>query len=142
MGRIELTGSSGEFVTSGRKIVLSSPPTKIEMQQDGPGSVTFRVQSGATSWEVELSTPDGSRFRKGKYENAQRNGFSDQGRPGLSISGDAHACNEVKGSFTVTDVTYDSDNRLARLAASAVQYCDDVRSPLSASLTMETSTNR
>jgi hypothetical protein len=136
-GRIELNGSSGEFVTSGRKVVLSSLQTKIEMQQDGPGSVTFSVESGTTSWEVELSTPDGSPFSKRRYANAQRNGFADQGRPGLSISGGARSCNELNGSFVVTDVVYDSSNRLTKLSASAIQFCDDVRSPLNALLAVE-----
>jgi hypothetical protein len=141
-GRIELTGSSGEFVTAGRKIILSSPPTKIEMQQDRPGSVTFNVQNGGTSWEVELSTPDGSPFSKREYANAERNGFAKQGRPGLSISGDAHSCNEVKGSFTVTDVAYDNNNRLTRLSANGTQYCDDVRSPLNASVAVQAARTR
>jgi hypothetical protein len=129
-----LNGSPGEFISSGKKIVLSSPSAKMTMDQGGPGSITLTVESGPTSWEVELSTPDGSRFTKRKYDGAQRNAFKDSDRPGLNVSGGAHGCNDVKGSFAVSDVGYDANGRLTQLSAAILQYCDDSRSPLNASI--------
>jgi hypothetical protein len=141
-GRVELRGAAGEFITSGRKLVLAAPTATMTLDQDGPGNVTINVAHDDKSWAIELSIADGARFAPRKYENAQRNWFNDRGRPGLAIAGDGHSCNEVKGSFTVTDIAYDADSRVKKLSGAALQYCDDVHSVLTVSFDVTARSSR
>ncbi|MGD0108694.1 MAG: hypothetical protein ABSC06_32350 [Rhodopila sp.] len=141
-GRIDLIGDAGEFVTAGRRVSLSGPKATLTLDQATPGNASIIADTGATSWEIELATPDGAAFTRRSYNDAQRAGFNEHGTPGLSISGDSRGCNVVRGGFTVKDVAYDANGHLIRLSASVLQYCDNVRVPLRGDITLEASSGR
>ena len=66
-------------------------------------------------------------FVVGSYAKAERAGFAEEGRPGLSISGHAHACNQVRGQFAITSLPTSTSGALA---ITFTQLCDDVAVPL------------
>lgn len=59
----------------------------------------------------------------GPYEGAQRAPFEDEGRPGLSISGDGRGCNRLSGSFEVHELAVE-DDELQAITATWSQYCE------------------
>jgi hypothetical protein len=134
-GNVQISGSAGEYISDGENLQFSSPSDQFTVDDSHAGEILIEVNSGGVNfWEIELATPDKRAFSPGRYDRAQRNGFSDPGHPGLSISGPGRGCNEVAGSFTVKEVGYNAAGRLQRLSASAIQRCDGAHASLRASV--------
>jgi hypothetical protein len=132
-GRIVLSGSTGEFVTGGRAITLNGPPNFISLAQDGPGDLTITV--GETSdWEISLASADKRAFQLRHYAGAQQHLFADPEHPSLSVSGNGHAYNELRGEFQIESIEYDSAQRVVRLGASLRQLCDGSKAILTGSV--------
>ncbi|HYC54216.1 MAG TPA: hypothetical protein VEL28_04685 [Candidatus Binatia bacterium] len=125
-GTVNLQGASGEFVTGGKKLTFAAPEWSMSLQRYAAGDVAVMIDNaeGDQSWEIALSTPDRARFVEQHYPGANR-GPSGEGVPSLSISGDGRACNEVRGSFTVTKAGYDAHGGLTQLTGHGQHYCDD-----------------
>jgi hypothetical protein len=119
-GRIEISGSPGEYLTDGRERSFLSDADQFLLEEE-LGKIRIDVNSG--SWEIDLSTSDGRPFTARRYAGAQRDGFADSGHPGMSVSGEGHGCNEIAGEFTIRDISY-KENRLVHLSAIGIQHCD------------------
>jgi len=59
--------------------------------------------------------------------NAERFGFQDKGKPGLSAKGHAHGCNDVHGGFQVLAFPI---NGKGSLSVDFTQRCDNVPTSL------------
>ena len=133
-GSLELSGGAGEYITNGRKVTINGATVSVTEHDDRSLDIEFGI--GETTWDVELAAPNGARFARGRYEGAQRLGADNAGRPEFSVTGNGRGCNEVKGSFTVNDVDYDTAGRMDRLAVQFTQLCDDIRVPLTGIVTL------
>ncbi len=141
-GRIDMTGSAGEFITEGRRVTLRAPPASMMLTQHSPGRASIEVQDDTGVWTLAFGTPDGGPMTARSYDAAQRFHFEDPGRPGLSVSGMARGCNSVKGQFTVERVRYGSDGILAELSARFTQTCDNLPATLHGTLVLTTEVGR
>jgi hypothetical protein len=74
-------------------------------------------------WHAVFVPPPGERLRVRTYSNVRRWPFND-GRPGMTVTGEGRGCNKIHGSFTVQQVTFTKAGRLVRLDLSFHQYCD------------------
>lgn len=76
------------------------------------------------SWRVWVRTSlVPAPLEVGPYEGAQRAPFEDDGRPGLSVSGDGRGCNRLSGSFEVHELAVEND-ALQAITATWSQYCE------------------
>ena len=136
-GKVELVGSAGDFITGGQRITVGNDVLWIA-EAAMPGDLVLRAETpSGVSWEIGLSTSDGERLTPRKYPRAVRHGFAPRGRPGLSVTGDGRACNDVQGEFTVREIAFRPDGLPRRLLATLQQYCDDKSAPLVATIDLQ-----
>ena len=87
--------------------------------------VVLRAPDPEGDWELDFSGPSPLALRR--YDGAVRAGFEENGSPGLTVSGRAHACNEVNGWFEIGALPRGS---IGALRIRFFQLCDDVSAPL------------
>ena len=88
------------------------------------GYPTFSVSSATDQFDVWLAAPAGQPLVPGTYTDAQRFDFRSAGFPGLDVFGDGRGCNQVVGSFTVYDATYDGNGNVSSFAAEFFDHCE------------------
>lgn len=77
-------------------------------------------------WYLDFDAPNGQTLTAGTtYANATRYPFNGSG-PGLSISGEGRGCNELIGSFTVTEATFGGPDSsyVQDFVATFEQHCE------------------
>jgi hypothetical protein len=77
-------------------------------------------------WFLDFDAPNGQTLTTGTtYANATRYPFNGSG-PGLSISGEGRGCNELTGSFTVTEATFGGPDSsyIQDFVATFEQHCE------------------
>jgi hypothetical protein len=77
-------------------------------------------------WYLDFDAPNGQTLTAGTtYANATRYPFNGSG-PGLSISGEGRGCNELTGSFTVTEATFGGPDSsyVQDFVATFEQHCE------------------
>jgi hypothetical protein len=77
-------------------------------------------------WYLDFDAPNGQTLTAGTtYANATRYPFNGSG-PGLSISGEGRGCNELTGSFTVTEATFGGPDSsyIQDFVATFEQHCE------------------
>jgi hypothetical protein len=136
-GRVEFAGRPGEYITGGRTIRSSNASGVITAAVTAAGEVTITADEGGDSWEIAFSMPRRGHVAPGRYTAAEREGFAAEGRPGLAITGSGRGCNKVRGEFAIHDALVAANGALERLKAEFVQYCDDNRAPLRASVDLQ-----
>ena len=87
---------------------------------------------------LDLSVPEGRQIEPGHYADAQRYPFQNAGLPGLALSGDGRACNEVSGEFTVTRIKRAATGRITSLTAAFTQACDGKSATLQGAVRLNT----
>ena len=135
-GTLAFEGPPGEFVSDGHKISLP-PTTVVEVTEPDAHSLELSF-GGPESWELDLSVPEGRQIEPGHYADAQRYPFQNAGLPGLALSGDGRACNEVSGEFTVTRIKRAATGRITSLTAAFTQACDGKSATLQGAVRLNT----
>jgi hypothetical protein len=134
---IEISGPIGEYISEGHTRSFKTPHTKFVIDDSQPGTIIIDIGDLGDSWEVELAAPNGNRFEKTTYKNAERYGFAESGHAGISVSGPGRACNEVSGILTVQDVSFNSNGRLSKLFATVIQHCDKSQTAVKATIAIQ-----
>lgn len=131
---LHLTGPAGEYISQGQNLMYtpSDGTFQIDHSADTHNGIRvwFRTPSYDHWWYVEIGGPDGTSPQVGTYTDAQRFEFAQPGHPRLAVFGDGRGCNEDHGSFTVKEVTYDSNGAVLTLWVIFTQYCDANANPL------------
>lgn len=127
-GFIEISGPSGEFVSDGRTWRLVRGVVAVAPAENG--ALRLDVDGEADHWSVTLQAPNGAPLRPGRYVEALRWPAEDDARPGFSVSGAGRGCNASKGEFTIEALRWSATDRLAEVAFSGRQFCDDLTVPL------------
>jgi Caspase domain len=139
-GILRIEGKGAEFVTGGHAYSFGSPPAAFTITILERGRLSVDVdQVPGSPWSLSLDTGDGSRFAPRTYASAQRFDMGGQGHPGLEVSGDAHGCNAIAGTYWVDAVNYAPDGALRRLKVRFTQFCDDATAPLTGGLDIQLS---
>jgi hypothetical protein len=118
-----MRSEEGDFIGGGREYDYT------------PGNATFTV--GGTRTHVsffvrgtdgryvsgDFEAPAGDILAPGTYEGALRYRFNGPA-PGLDVNADSRGCNEVEGTFTVTEATFGRDGVLRSFGATFEQHCE------------------
>jgi hypothetical protein len=110
----------GDYIGQGLNYAF---PTVTASGQSN-GIVTFDVSNSLDSFDVSLAAPTGQTLTAGTYPEAQRADVRSPGFAGLDVNGDSRGCNQVFGSFTVYDATYDSGGNVVSFAAQFFFHCE------------------
>lgn len=128
-GTLSITGTKGEYISSGGSTKFSSPDYKVSVIQRGAGDIQIQFERNDTEFDASFATGSDKRFEAKEYPGAQRWNMADVGRPALEVSGDGRGCGEITGSFTVSSVQYNANGNITRFAATFLQLCDDSATP-------------
>ena len=112
----EVEGDEGDWITRGATYRNASPESVDLDVTPSHISASFGL------WQLELEAPKGQILNAGHYPGASKSPFNDA-EPGLRFAGDARACNEVAGSFTIHELVRDGLD-LRRLRVSFEQRCE------------------
>lgn len=76
------------------------------------------------TFTADFEAPNGQILQPGStYPNATRYPFNGTG-VGLDVSGDGRGCNQLTGSFTVHEVSFDEGGHLEKLSVTFEQHCE------------------
>lgn len=112
-----------DFVGGGSHVSIDGAVGQIVVQEGAVLSASAE-QAGQSDWWADFSAADGQYFLPGSYAAAQRYPFNEYGAPALSIFGDGRGCNELTGSFVVTEMERDPFGNFTRFAATFEQHCE------------------
>jgi len=122
-GTTPFTGASfvsepGDYIGEG----LSYPAMSVAYEGLSQGYPEFNLSDSTIVFQALLSPPAGQPLVPGTYLDAQRSRSADF--PGLDVTGGGRGCDQVVGSFTVYDATYDTSGNLVSFAAQFFQHCE------------------
>lgn len=104
---VTMVGESGAYV-GGNAARLWRPATGTVSVTGSPTTAaTVSVSGPAGSYDFTFAAPVGEALTVGRYENAQRTSFRDDGLPGIDIDGEGAGCNTVEGSFEILEISPD-----------------------------------
>lgn len=137
-GKLSISGGPGEYISSGRTLVVGSPAYKVTVTEQAPGNIRVRFEEAQTEFDASFSTPSEEPFETKEYTSAERWNMANAGHPGLDVSGNARGCGDISGSFKVSGIRYGPDGRLLKFAATFVQVCDASTVPAYGRIEIET----
>ncbi len=125
---IGYVSQQGDYIGQGQ--------TKSYTEADGTFTSTTGTDNGAHIafdhstnfsiwWHVDLEAPHSDRLAVGSYPGATRYGFQDPAVPGLDFSGSGRGCNQLSGSFAISEILYDWFGNVVRLGATLTQHCEN-----------------
>ena len=80
---------------------------------------------GTSDWSADFESDSGHLLLPGTvFHDATRFPFNTTSRPGLSITSPGRGCNEILGTFTVQQATYDAGGNVKTFAATFEQRCE------------------
>ena len=114
-----------DFIGLGRSYSFRSPRGMLLMSGGYDNYASYWVEiPGASFWSGDFSTPSGGRvLRPGTYEEARRWPFHDAA-PGMDIGGDHRGCNDLRGRYTIHQLTRAPDGFITAFHVTFEQHCE------------------
>jgi polyisoprenoid-binding protein YceI len=130
-GTVTMVSDPGDFIGGGLSYVFSTEDGDVVNAHSTLGrTVTVGVrglndQGFEEFFDLEFDAPGDQPLVPGTYANATRYPFN-VATPGLSVTGNHRGCNQVTGTFTVTEAVYGGPDStyLERFAATFEQHCE------------------
>lgn len=124
-GEVAFHPAGEDFVTDGQSFEARFEADEVTVSEVTENGVEIDVDLEDGSWfSLAISVP-GTAFEPGVFVQVQRHGFTETNRPGMSVSIEGRACNEVAGTFELEAVGKDTDGALRALDVKLRQICDD-----------------
>ena len=121
-----MTSDDGDWV-GGRPAALlldERPATRSARRTHRTPSTSPSQTANGAWWHVDLAAPAGETLAAKTYASATRYPFQDPSSPGLSVGGDGRGCNTLTGSFTVSQVSFQTGGTIDSLDATFEQHCE------------------
>ena len=123
-GEVVFHPDGEDFVTNGEPFKARFEADDVTVWEITKKSLDIDVDLDDGRWfSLALSVP-GNAFATGFFAQVQRHGFTEADRPGMSVSIEGSACNEVAGTFELTAVGNDKGGELRTLDVELRQICD------------------
>jgi len=124
---LTLDSQPGDYVGQG-VLQTFTPADGTFILQPSPGSgavqLSFSTSDYSSFWLLQFGPVTGQKLTRGEYEGAQQFPVQSPTKPGISISGDGRGCSSY-GRFLVSDVAFNTDGSIARLAIDFEQRCEE-----------------
>jgi len=78
---------------------------------------------------INLGATKGEKLHPGRYYDAERAAFRTGRAPGLDISGNGRGCNQIWGSFAISQIGVDGSGNVTMLDATFNQRCESATAP-------------
>jgi len=119
---LNLDSQPGDYVGGGTIQTYTPSDGTFMVQGTSAGiQVAFYTSSYSSFWYLDFGPPVGKTLAKGVYEGAQ--GVA-SGTPTLQVFGDGRGCNTDSGRFLISDLAFNSDGSIKRLAVDFEQHCE------------------
>ena len=124
VGEVAFHPDGEDFVTGGQPFEARFEPDEVTVWEVTQKSLAIDVDlDDGRRFSLALSVP-GNAFAPGFFPQVQRHGFTEADRPGMSVSIEGSACNEVAGAFELMAVENDKVGELRTLDVELRQICD------------------
>jgi hypothetical protein len=125
---VTMASDQGDYIGQGLSYSYSTetePPAIISTETDGKFVTVSVSGTNGDWWYLNFDAPGDRPLVPGTYADAIRYPFNGAGA-GLSVYGNGRGCNQLTGSFTVTEAVYagPDSSYLQRLEASFEQHCE------------------
>ena len=125
-GSLTMVSDPGDYIGGGETYAYATSAGDLFATYDAEDDhVALRIEAANGDWwSLDFAAPQGETLEVGTYANAMRYPFQDPASPGLDVSGVGRGCNELTGSFTVTQITYGPDGAVEAFDADFEQHCE------------------
>jgi hypothetical protein len=131
-GSFSMSGDEGDYITGGSSYTYDAAAGDEMTLNAGDAHNSIAVSINAKNgdwWTLNLKAPNNTNLAPGVYPDATRYPFQGAGA-GLSVSGNGRGCNELTGSFTVTELSFGPNGYVETLDATFEQHCEGGASAL------------
>jgi hypothetical protein len=118
----------GDYIGGGGSNHYTSANANISVNGTAD-NMTFSVTTSTEFWYVNLAAPQDEKLHPGNFYNAERAPFRTGRAPGLDVFGDGRGCNEVWGTFTIYQITTNTEGGITMLDAAFTQRCESSTAP-------------
>lgn len=131
---INLQSDPGDYIGQGQNYSYTDDNAEITYSRNYDNGIRILIRNlpnePSLSWTLNMAAIGEVELVAGEYLGAQRFPVPNAQSPGLSFSGQGRGCNNLTGSFEISEVSYDSNGDVLSLRASFDQYCDESSSAL------------
>lgn len=115
----------GDYIGQGQVKTWKSADGAFTAVKNSDNGVKVSFNDGAQVWwDLNFAAPEKAALAPGTYTGATRYPFQASTSPGLDISGSGRGCNNLFGSFTITEMTYGAGDEILVFAADFEQHCE------------------
>ena len=120
-----LNSQPGDWVGGGLQQTFTAADGPFTVTNVGTGGlqVSFHTPDYSHFWYVMLGPPNSRKLATGQYEAAQTFAIHAPTHPGLDVFGDGRGCNIDIGRFFLSDIAFNADGSVSRLALDFEQHC-------------------
>lgn len=122
--RLVMNSDPGDYIGGGAQWSYSSAAGDTIAAGGTRRGVSFGIDGANGDWWYGDFVPaQGDILAAGSTYQATRYPFNGSGA-GMDVSGEGRGCNQLSGTFTVTEATFDEDGRLRTFGTSFEQHCE------------------
>jgi Calx-beta domain-containing protein len=121
-----MNSQPGDWVGGGQQYTFTPADGSFIVQgtYNNGIQISFNTADFSQWWYLDFGPPSALKFVKSEYVGAQRFAFHSPARPGMDVFGDGRGCNTDAGQFLVSELVFNPDGTVARLAIDFEQHCD------------------
>jgi hypothetical protein len=128
---LSFSGDSGDFISQGKSWSYSTSNGDVLNVSGSASGVHISITGyNGDWWTLDIQAPSQpipgtpATLAPGTYANAHRYPFNGSG-PGLDLSGDGRGCNQLTGSFTITNAAFGPNGYVQTFDATFEQHCEN-----------------
>jgi hypothetical protein len=122
---LSMTSDAGDYIGQGQPYAYSTSAGDSFGSTNSARVVNVSVSAANGDWwHLDFAAPDGETLAVGTYAGATRYPFQAPTSPALAIYGNGRGCNELTGSFTVTEISFQEGGAIETFGATFEQHCE------------------
>jgi len=118
-----LNSQPGDYIGQGLQHTFRPADGTFTVTTTYNSGIQVSFSGGGEFWSLDFGPPSTQKFVPNEYEGAQRFAFHSPTKPGMDVSGDGRGCNTDVGRFLLSDIAFNVDGTVARLALDFEQHC-------------------
>ena len=120
----------GDYIGQGQVKTWTPADGTFTAIKNADNGVRISFNDGSQVWwDLNFAAPEMVALAAGTYTGATRYPFQVSTSPGLDVSGSGRGCNNLFGTFTITEMTYGAGDEILVFAADFEQHCEQEAAP-------------